>query len=188
MRSGIGALGQDQDERPAIQARTGALRRYLLAAAPTLVLALVLLLTARTEYFKHGYTGLVGFAALGSTYGERIGITQGYVGPTGYDGQFAYYLALRPDLIITCAHAGATCPLDNLREMRAERILYPMTARLLALGQASLIPFALLLINFLAILVAAALIGQMCVERGHRAGSARRRAYLPARWWLSPAI
>lgn len=71
-----------------------------------------------------------------------------------------------PILIITCAHEAAACPLDNLREMRAERILYPMTAWLFAFGQSDLIPFTLLLINFIAILVAAALVGQMCTEQG----------------------
>ncbi|MGH2517755.1 MAG: hypothetical protein ACRDHP_19075, partial [Ktedonobacterales bacterium] len=117
------------------------------------------------EYYKHGYMNLVGFASIGSRYGERIGITQGAIGPTGYDGQFAYYLALRPDLITSCAHDIATCPLDNLREMRAERILYPITARLLAFGQSSLLPLMLLLLNFVAILVTAALLGQLCVEQ-----------------------
>lgn len=165
MGVGIGML--KQEARPATRVRMGAVRRRLLAVAPTLVLALVLLLTARAEYFKHGYVGLIGFASIGSSYGEHIGITRGAVGTVGYDGQFAYYLALRPDLIITCAHAAAAaCPLDTLREMRTERILYPMTARLLAFNQPDLIPLTLLLINFIAILVAAALIGRMCVEQG----------------------
>lgn len=152
--------------QPVAPQSTGAWRRSLRQAAPTLVLAVILLLTARAEYFKHGYQGLIGFAAIGYTHGERIGVVRGNVGPIGYDGQFAYYLALRPDLIVTCATNTATCPLDDLGELRVERILYPMTARLLAVGQAELLPFVLLLINFIAILVTAALIGQMAVEMG----------------------
>lgn len=145
--------------------RAQAARRRLLALAPTLVLAVLLLLIARAEYYKHGYNSLLGFATVGWTYGARIGVPGG-VSRDGYDGQFAYYLALRPDLIGACAHPIARCPLDNLREVRVERILYPLTARALALGQPALIPFALVLVNFLAILLTSFLIGQMCVELG----------------------
>lgn len=41
-----------------------------------------------------------------------------------------------------------------------------MTARVLAFGQANLIPFVLLLINFAAILITAVLVGRMAVEMG----------------------
>jgi hypothetical protein len=60
----------------------------LRVAAPVLVVAVLLLLTARAEYFKHGYQGLVGFAAVGSVYGDTIGVRQGAVSAIGYDGQF----------------------------------------------------------------------------------------------------
>jgi hypothetical protein len=60
----------------------------------------------------------------------------------GYDGQWAYYLALDPP--------NARYYMDK-PAYRYTRILYPMTARLLALGQPNLIPYTLLLVNLLAL-------------------------------------
>jgi hypothetical protein len=60
----------------------------------------------------------------------------------GYDGQWAYYLALDP--------ANARYYMDK-PAYRYTRILYPMTARLLALGRPPLIPYTLLLVNLLAL-------------------------------------
>ncbi|HEU5441850.1 MAG TPA: hypothetical protein VFU88_21395, partial [Ktedonobacterales bacterium] len=146
--------------------RAAGWRPRLLAVAPLAVVALTLLLVGRAEYYKHGYQDLLGFAALGSNYSQHIGITHGFVSDVGYDGQFFYYLALDPGLVVTCAHTASTCPLDYQPLVRLERILYPMTARLLALGQPGLIPLSLLLVNFLAILVTAALLGRLSVEAG----------------------
>ena len=64
------------------------------------------------------------------------------VGETGYDGEFFYYLALDP----INAHAYM-----DFSTYRYTRVLYPMLARLLALGQPGLIPITLFLINWLAI-------------------------------------
>ena len=147
-------------------ARAARARRWLVTLLPLAVVAVTLLLVARMQYYKHGYLDLRGFATLGSNYSTHIGITSGWVGATGYDGQFYYYLALRPSLVVTCAHDAATCPLDDLRLVRAERILYPMTARLVALGQPDLLPLALLLVNFAAILVTVALLGSLAAEAG----------------------
>lgn len=70
-------------------------------------------------------------------------------GTSGYDGQFAYFIALDPvharDYLDTKS-AGAAGP-----DYRYTRILYPMLARLLALGQARAIPYTLLAINWLAV-------------------------------------
>jgi hypothetical protein len=60
---------------------------------------------------------------------------------TGYDGQFSYYLAVRP------RHARAY--MDD-PSMRYSRILQPMAARLLALGDEDTVPYTLLLLNWLA--------------------------------------
>lgn len=60
----------------------------------------------------------------------------------GYDGQWAYYLALDPPN----AHYYMDKP-----AYRYTRILYPMTARLLALGRPDFIPYTLLLVNLLAL-------------------------------------
>ena len=62
--------------------------------------------------------------------------------PLGYDGQFCYYIALDP--------VNARFYVD-VPGYRYGRILYPMLARLVALGQPSLIPLALVLVNWLAI-------------------------------------
>jgi hypothetical protein len=77
------------------------------------------------------------FALLGTRYstGDRQG-------SEGYDGQFAYQIALHP---------LEASPYIDVPAYRYQRILYPLTARLLALGQAELIPWALIVVNVAAI-------------------------------------
>ena len=77
------------------------------------------------------------FALLGTRFSE--GDPQG---TEGYDGQFAYQIALKP--------LGAAPYLD-VPAYRYQRILYPMFARLLALGRPELIPWTLILVNLTAI-------------------------------------
>lgn len=60
----------------------------------------------------------------------------------GQDGQFAYYLALDP--------RNARYYMDY-PAYRYARVLYPMVARMLALGQPGLIPYSMILINWLAV-------------------------------------
>lgn len=60
----------------------------------------------------------------------------------GYDGQFCYYIALDP--------VNARYYIDR-PAFRYGRILYPMTVRLLAFGQPALMPYILLLTNWLAV-------------------------------------
>jgi hypothetical protein len=62
----------------------------------------------------------------------------------GYDGQFFLYIARDP--------AGAVPYLDDA-SYRYGRIVYPLAARGLALGRQAAIPFALILVNLLAIAV-----------------------------------
>lgn len=61
---------------------------------------------------------------------------------TGYDGQFCYYIALDP--------TNARYYIDD-PAYRFTHILYPITARIIALGQPGLIPYTLILLNWLAI-------------------------------------
>lgn len=61
---------------------------------------------------------------------------------TGNDGQFCYYLALDP--------VNARYYMDY-PGYRYTRILYPLVARVLTFGQASLVPYTLILVNLLAI-------------------------------------
>jgi len=70
-----------------------------------------------------------------------------YSNAWGYDGQFYYFIALDP------VHARDYIPdtVDQTKDYRYTRILYPMVARLLAVGRADLIPYTLVLVNLLAI-------------------------------------
>jgi len=60
----------------------------------------------------------------------------------GYDGQFCYYLAVDP--------ANARYYMDDAN-YRYTRILYPMLARLVALGQPEAVPYTMVAINWLAL-------------------------------------
>jgi len=63
-------------------------------------------------------------------------------GTEGYDGQFAYYIALNPAEGWRYADVPA---------YRYQRILYPLLSRSLALGRPGLIPWTMLLINLVAL-------------------------------------
>ncbi|TDA66246.1 MAG: hypothetical protein D9V45_04725 [Chloroflexi bacterium] len=80
----------------------------------------------------------------------------------GYDGQFAYQIALDP--------AGAAPYLD-IPAYRYQRILYPLLARALALGNAAAIPWTLILIN-----LASLALGTLATEK-ILAGHGRSRWY-----------
>lgn len=75
----------------------------------------------------------------------------------GYDGQFNYFIALDP------AHAAAY--LDR-PSYRFTRILYPLLARAGALGQPALIPYALLLVNLLAVAGGVLVVGLWLRRKG----------------------
>jgi hypothetical protein len=77
------------------------------------------------------------FALLGTRFSE--GDPQG---SEGYDGQFAYQIALRP---------LSAAPYLDVPAYRYQRILYPMLAWLLALGRPELVPWALIAVNVAAI-------------------------------------
>lgn len=80
-----------------------------------------------------------------------------YAPEVGYDGQFYYFIALDPK--------NARYYIDN-PAYRYERILYPLVARALALGQSALIPYTLILVNILAISGATLLLAQWLRRRG----------------------
>ena len=61
-----------------------------------------------------------------------------YDGQIGFDGQYAYFLAVDP--------VNARDYMDS-PAYRYTRVLYPLTARLLALGHADLVPWTLILVN-----------------------------------------
>jgi len=80
----------------------------------------------------------------------------------GYDGQFAYYIARDP---------GSGWRYCDVPAYRYQRILYPILARLLALGQETWIPYTLPLIN-----VAALGVGTWLTEQ-------ILRGYKMSRWY-----
>jgi len=92
------------------------------------------------------------FAVIGSRY--QVGDP---AGTDGYDGQFAYYLALDP--------IGAADKLDA-PAYRTQRILYPMLARWLALGRPDWIPWTLVLVNLAALAAGTALMEQLLRHYG----------------------
>jgi len=61
-----------------------------------------------------------------------------YDGEIGFDGQFAYFIAVDP--------VNARYYMDS-PAYRYTRIVYPLTARALALGRADLVPYTLVLVN-----------------------------------------
>ncbi len=147
-----------------------AARRALLAqVAPLVVVACTMLVLAYVHYQEQRFyvsPGIVGFAEVNTVDAARLGIPQLAVNnPVGYDGQFFFYLAYKPSLIWTCPHDQAHCPAYE-PYFRWQRIFYPMAALVLALGQPALIPYTLLLANFIGVLVVVYLIGKMAVEMG----------------------
>jgi hypothetical protein len=111
------------------------------------VFALVICcLIASVAYWRHGRDPLA-FAIKGNFF--AVGDPSGNV---GYDGQFAYYIAVDP--------LGAPAHIDD-PPYRYQRILYPLLARLLSLGQPALTPWALILINVASISMSAELLGRM---------------------------
>ncbi|HEV2462130.1 MAG TPA: hypothetical protein VGS80_27585 [Ktedonobacterales bacterium] len=72
----------------------------------------------------------------------RADATFPYGPVVGYDGQFAYFIALDP--------VNASSYIDR-PAFRYARIVYPLAARLLAFGQPALVPWTMVLINLLAL-------------------------------------
>jgi hypothetical protein len=64
-------------------------------------------------------------------------------GTEGYDGQFAYYIAMNPDPKSVAIHL-------DVPAYRYQRILYPLLARILTLGKTNVIPWVFPLIGILA--------------------------------------
>lgn len=112
------------------------IRRQRNWLTPTLVTVLVCLIYAGIVLVNNNFDPLA-FALLGTRFTEGIPD-----GTEGYDGQFAYQIAMNP--------AGAA-PFIDVPAYRYQRILYPLLARVLAFGQPGLIPWTLILVNIAAI-------------------------------------
>ena len=73
-------------------------------------------------------------------------------GTQGYDGQFAYQIAMNP--------LGAA-PFIDVPAYRYQRILYPLLVRVLSLGRTEWIPWALILTNWLALVAGTSLMERL---------------------------
>ena len=156
--------------------KLGVLREY---SGPVIVVAAVLVIMAGVYYFRWGFDHRrwgntsrpeavpvwLAFNDLGRMWSTPIGEQGQSVAISGYDGQFFFYIAQNPGVITNCSHIAGHCPIDA-NPLREERILYPMTARLLTLGNADLLHPVLFLIDLAAILITVFLVGLMCVEAG----------------------
>jgi hypothetical protein len=83
----------------------------------------------------------------------------------GYDGQFTLFIALDPD-------PESVAPHLDVPAYRYQRILLPIAARLLALGQPAAIPWMLLIVNLAALLLGTRVLTGLLLDRGHAPGYA----------------
>jgi hypothetical protein len=107
------------------------------------------------------------FAYLGTRYG-----VPDPAGTEGYDGQFNYYIAVNPD-------PQSVKPYLDVPAYRYQHILYPLLARILALGQPGAIPWTLVGINLFCFAAFVFLAGELIAARG---GS--RWAAIPVGLWV----
>lgn len=117
----------------------------------TLITIIVCLLYAVVALRAEGWDPMR-FVLLGSYYAEGD-----LEGEWGYDGQFSYQIALNP--------------LDGWRytddpAYRYQRVLYPLLARWVALGQPDWIPYTLILVNVAAIALCAYAAGRVLASYG----------------------
>lgn len=105
-----------------------------------------------TAALRNAEYGPVSFIRIGTLFASRDPN-----GNLGYDGQFAYYIAL--------GGANAVPYIDG-PTLRYQRILYPLTARVLAMGNADLVPWTLIAVNVGAHTVGAALFTYLLVTYG----------------------
>ena len=170
------------DAAPALSAsapfaRDGLLWRGLALMLPVLTSAAVLVLAAAVYYVRWGFRHAMwhgrvqavpvwlAFNDIGSYFASRVGDLGGAVARIGYDGQYYYYLARDPHVMLQCVHTLRHCPIDA-NPLREERILYPLTTRIVALNNPDWLHISLFLVNFAAILITVLIVGQLCVEAG----------------------
>lgn len=130
-------------------------RSGLRVGGVTLLLTSLLCLTV----LLNNEDGALAFAFIGTRYSEDIAEEDG--GTTGYDGQFAYFIA---------RHGADAVPYLDGPTLRFQRVLYPVLARVLSFGSADLVPWALLLINITAHSVAAGLLAYLLADSGAWSG------------------
>jgi hypothetical protein len=127
--------------------------RKLRHLAPALCVLILAALYLGWVFLQAGADPLV-FASLGTRF--RDGDPSG---TDGYDGQFNYYIACDPD-------PQSVAPHLDIPAYRYQHLLYPLTARVLALGNQEAIPWTLLGINLACLGAITFLAGELLVQRG----------------------
>ncbi len=94
-------------------------------------------------------------------------------GDSGYDGQYFYFIAVDP--------VNARYYMDD-PSYRYTKIVYPIAARLLALGRTDLVPYSMIAINWLAIAGTAGLLAAWLRRRGVSPWFAVSYALCPGIW------
>lgn len=144
----------------------------LVIGAVTLGIYLAFVLTSIAQ----GHSA-ASFALVGRTTHEPTTTLAKYAppGPTrGYDGQFALFIALDP--------FEARAVLDR-PAYRYSHILYAALARAVALDSPALVPAALLIVNLLAVAVAAYAVARLLERRGVSPWLALLVAFYPGMLW-----
>ena len=121
--------------------------------APALVVAVVATTYIGWVLAAHGGNPLA-LADIGTKYG-----IPDPSGSEGYDGQFNYFIALDPS-------PQSVAPHLDVPAYRYQHILYPLLARILALGAAGAIPWMLVGINILSLAIFVFLAGELMEQRG----------------------
>jgi len=127
--------------------------RRLTRFAPTLCFTLLIMGYLGWILTTNGYDPLT-FARIGTEFS-----VPDPAGTEGYDGQFNYYLALNPNPQQVRPHL-------DVPAYRYQHILYPLLARILALGNTAAIPWTLVGINFVCLIALCFLTGELLAERG----------------------
>jgi hypothetical protein len=125
-------------------------RLYNLLWRPSLVVAVAYLLFLAFFTTSHHYQ-LFDYVHIGT----RFSLHDPH-GTNGYDGQFYYYIARDP------LHAYRY--MDSA-PYRYQRILYGIVIYVLSLGNASLIPFLMLFVNFLSIVLSVEIVSRLLARR-----------------------
>lgn len=123
------------------------------------------------------------FVHLGTDF-ETSSHTSSVIGPQlgaesadGYDGQFYYFIAVDPNHGRDYMHFGA----DDQSGVRYARILYPLLARGLSVGNTRAVPYALVAVNLIAICAGTAALAVWLARR-------RRSPWFAAVYGLWPGL
>jgi hypothetical protein len=131
------------------------LKRFFISLKTIQPWMMILLLAGGYSIFtliQHDWDPMA-FVVIGKQFDPNQGITE-----MGYDGQFAYQIAKDP--------ANAAPYLDE-PAYRYQRILYPILAHLLALGNIEVIPWMLILINIVSLVLGTLATEKILQNHGH---------------------